>query len=123
MIIVDNVVVSEKKIKQLNKHAGLSACKQKNISTYKPPLSPGKSIITFCLCNFHKHCYIAALHSSYKSLRYKRLHLENFLKPLAKIQKPKAYKRQFKEFWLPKKSSTDASRIANSFEIYKNHLQ
>ena len=29
MIIVDNVVVSEKKIKQLNKHAGLSACKQK----------------------------------------------------------------------------------------------
>ena len=59
---------------------------------------------------------MAASHSSYKPL-----YLETLLKPLTK--QPKAYKRQFKEFWLQKKSSTDASRIANSFEIYKNHLQ
>ena len=88
------------------------------------PCPQANLLLRFVLnCNFHKHCYIAASHSSYKSLRYKPLHLETLLKPLAKIQKPKAYKRQFKEFWLPKKSSTDASRIANSFEIYKNHLQ
>ena len=95
MIIVDNVVVSEKKFKTI-KQRGLSACKQKNISDKAPVLPPDtwnvlkwisfiqlhfvlETLITSkCKTYFHIHCYSS--HSSYKPL-----HLETLLKPLTKL--------------------------------------
>ena len=47
-------------------------------------------LLRFVFVTFTSTAIVAASHSSYKSLRYKPLHLETFLKPLAKIQKPKA---------------------------------
>lgn len=48
MIIVDNVVVSEKKFKTIQQ-TGLSACKQKNISDKPPALPPDTWNVLKCI--------------------------------------------------------------------------